>query len=168
MKNITFHKAHNQTGIALIMALIMLLLITIIGVASVRMTKVDTQLSGNSMFSLMVFQGAESALGKIGSSKDISNIREAAKKRSTTDAPFQVPDSYFTPADTVNDGAKLTAKVEIIYEDSVDGLYGNIPNSTGSGGFINHIYRTTAESRLSATAAKAIHIEGIAIQEAQQ
>ena len=167
MKKSNKHRLQKQQGIALVMSLIMLLLITVIGVASVRMTSVDTQVSGNSMFSLMVFQGAESALGKVESINDRYNIRQAAN-RSTI--PFRVPDSYFNPTETVNGGAQLTSRVEMLYEQSVNGIVGRIPISVGEGkaGFTHQIFRVTAESRLPSTAAKAIHIEGIALPEAKQ
>jgi len=161
MKKIAHCSQNSQQGIALIMALIMLLLITIIGVTSVRMTSVDTQISGNSMFSLMVFQGAESALGKVASNNDLSNIRDAAS-RSTT--PIQVPDTYFTPVEIVNGGSKLTSSAKMIYENNFKGpLFTEIPSSID---FEYQIFRTTAESRLQATAAKAVHIEGVAVSKA--
>jgi len=158
---------HKQNGIALVMSLIMLLLITIVGVASVRMTSLDTQVSGNSLYSLMVFQGAESGLGKIASNDDISNIRDAALN--TADSR-PIPDSYFTPIETVNDGAELNTKGVIAFESDVDGLYGGLPNAVGVGeaGIKYRIFRTTVETKLNATAAKAVHIEGIAISKSAQ
>lgn len=163
MKMMNKNGLQKQKGIALVMALIMLLLITIIGVASVRMTNVDTQVSGNSMFSFMVFQGAESALGKVASINDYYNIQTAAS-RSTV--PVQIPAAYFTPIETVNGGAQLASSAEMIYEGVVDGsLYGNIPNSNE---FKYQVFRTTAESRLQATAARAIHVEGVAVQTASE
>lgn len=160
MKKTNIQNIHKQKGIALVMSLIMLLLITIIGVASVRNTNIDTQVSGNSMFSLMVFQGAESALGKAGV---FFNINNAAQN---SDVPVDVPDSFFNPAETVNGGTKLISSAQMAYERRVEGsLFGSIPNSTN---FNYQIFRTTAESRIEATAAKAIHIEGIAVTEAAQ
>ena len=163
MQKIKTVRMQKQKGIALVMALIMLLLITVIGVASVRMTSADTQVSGNSMFSLMVYQGAESALGKVASNSDYSNILSAASTRAS---PFLLSENYFNdPAPELVNGAELTSKAQIAYDRKIEGsLYGDIPNSTAAK---YQIFRTTAESRLKATAAKAIHVEGIAIQEAQ-
>ncbi len=158
------NRIHKQSGIALVMALIMLLLITVIGVASVRMTSADTQVSGNSMFALMVFQGAESALGKVASNDDYSNILSAASDRT---GPFPIPDTYLNnPVETVNGGTELTSSAQLEYERIIEGsLYGNIPSSTE---FKYQIFRTTAESRLKATAAKAIHVEGVAVPNATE
>ena len=49
---------NRQQGVALVMALIMLLVITILGVSAVRMSSLDTQVAGNSMYSSLVFQGS--------------------------------------------------------------------------------------------------------------
>jgi len=163
MNKVTLYSHRKQHGIVLLMALIMLLLITLIGAASVRMSNIDTQISGNSMFSLMVFQGAESVLGKVASTKDYSNI-QAAASRSTT--PIQISADYFNPVETVNGGTKLNSSAQMIYEKNLEGsLYSSIPNSVS---FTYQIFRTTAETKLQATSAKAIHIEGVAVQSAAE
>ena len=52
------------------------------------------------------------------------------------------------------------------FEGNVNGsLYGNIANSTKSQ---FQVFRTTANTELTATAAKATHIQGFAIQSATQ
>ena len=162
MKVIKKQSMQKQQGVALVMALIMLLLITIVGVASVRMSSNDTQISGNSMFSLMVFQGAESALGKVASITDKSNIKAAAFRATT---PIDIPPTYFNnPIETVNDGVALNSEATMIYERNINGVYGALPSSTGvkGTGIPYQIYRVTAESKLSTTSAKAIHVQGIA------
>ncbi|MEH6455500.1 MAG: PilX N-terminal domain-containing pilus assembly protein [Cocleimonas sp.] len=160
MKLINKQSMQKQQGIALLMSLIMLLLITVIGVASVRMSSLDTQVSGNSMFSLMVFQGAESALGKVASNDDISNIRDAAISGGT----ITIPATYFSATEAVNGGVQLISSAEMKAENKVSGsLFSSTPNSTS---FDYQIFRTTAISRLNATSARAKHSEGIAIQSA--
>ena len=153
----------KQQGIALVMALIMLLLITVIGVASVRSSSIDTQVSGNSIYSLMVFQGAESALGKVASNDDISNIRDAAE--SALNAAVTVPSDYL-PIETVTGGAKLISTAEVKFEGLVPfSLFSSTPSSTT---FDFQVFRTTAETRLNSTSARAKHSEGIAIQSASE
>jgi len=158
------YKHNKQQGIALLMSLIMLLIITIIGLASVRVSKIDTQTAGNSMFSLMVYQGAESALGRVVTNNNIENLRGAALLRGVGDAnPVLVPDTFFNPAEIMN-GAALTTTAQVIYEGNLEGpVFNTIPNSTD---FIFQIYRTTATSQLDATGARAIHAEGIAVLQA--
>lgn len=163
MKTINKKVKQKQRGVALVMALIMLLLITVVGVASVKVSSLDTKISGNSMFSLMVFQGAESALGKVASNDDLYNIIAAA---SNDGVEVNVPESYFNPIETVNGGIQLTSSAEMKFENRVSGsLFSNTPNSTL---FEYQIFRTTAVSRLNAASAKAKHSAGTAIQSAAE
>ena len=152
------NKQKKQQGLALVMSLIMLLVITIIGVASVRGSKIDTQVAGNSMFALMVFQGAESALGKVASNKDLSNVRDAALARDGD--PVDIPESYL-PDEQMNDATLITT-AEMKFESDYKGSLFNSDESSID--FEYQIFRTTATSKLDATGAKAVHIEGFAIQ----
>jgi type IV pilus assembly protein PilX len=53
---------HNQqTGAALIVSLVMLLLLTIVGVSSVRMTSMQERMAGNLQFRTTAFERAEEA-----------------------------------------------------------------------------------------------------------
>ena len=158
-KNRQQNLQEKQEGVALVMALIMLLLITVIGVSSVRMARMDTQVSGNSMFSLVAFQGAESALAKTASFRDLGNIRDAAM-RSTT--PLSVPAAYFNPIETVNGLAPLSASGEVIYDKSIEGsLFNEVANSSE---FEYQVFTSTAEIVLPSTGVRDRHTEGLAIQ----
>lgn len=52
----------RQSGVALFVGLIMLLLISIIGVAGVRSVVMEKNMAANNQFEMIVFQGAESAI----------------------------------------------------------------------------------------------------------
>lgn len=54
----------RQQGAVLLWAIAILLVMTIVGVSAVKMSITGTQITGNSMFSMLVFQGAESSLAK--------------------------------------------------------------------------------------------------------
>ena len=54
--------ARRQTGSALFVALVMLLLIAIIGVAGIRTVVMEKNMSTNNQYEMLVFQGAESAI----------------------------------------------------------------------------------------------------------
>ncbi len=149
---------NNQQGLVLVMALIMLLLVTVIGVSAVRMSNVDTQLAGNSMYSIMVFHGAESALGKSASSQDWSNI-PAAAVRSTT--PVAINSSYLPP-EVITGGGTLNSSGTMIFERILDGpVFNGVANSSE---FTYQVFRVSAQSSLAATAAKDRHTEGRAAQ----
>lgn len=150
----------RQQGMALVLALIMLLLVTILGVSSVRMSSLDTQLAGNSIFSIMVFQGAESALNRSVSSKDWSNLPAAAAEPSS--APVAVPASYFTPVETVSGGGILNSSGEIAFEGILNGpVFNGVANSSE---FNYQVFRVSGMSSLAATAANDRHTEGRAAQ----
>ncbi|GAA0410869.1 hypothetical protein GCM10009133_19200 [Cocleimonas flava] len=149
----------HQKGIALIMALIMLLVITILGVSAVKMSTLDTQVAGNSIYSALVFQGAESALGKVMSESDLSNVDTAA---STRTAVINVPDDYFNPAETVSAGATLNSRATVAFDGVLDSpVLNNVANSSE---FQYQVFRVVAESRLTSSSAKDTHTDGRAVQ----
>ena len=150
---------NRQQGIALVMALIMLLVITVLGVSAARMSNIDTQLAGNSMYTTLVFQGAESALGRSASSKDWSVIELAAKD--LTSAAVPVPGTYFD-AEKVMGNSTLDSSGTVQFEGVLNApvIYG-IANSTE---FDYQVFRVTGASRLAATAARDQHTEGRAAQ----
>jgi len=147
----------RQQGVALVMSLIMLLLITIIGVSAVRMTSIDTQMAGNSIYSILVFQGAESGLGK---SKDFYNIEQAAR-----DGSIDVDESYFNE-EKVSGGAALITKASLAYQSDLESPpYSNQANSST---FEYKLIQVIAQSELASTSAKDIHTEGVAVQKQSQ
>ncbi len=152
-------KKNQQQGMALVMALVLLLVITILGVSAARMSNVDTQLAGNSMYSVLVFQGAESALGRSASSKDWSIIELAAADLTSSAVP--VPDTYFD-AEAVTGNSTLNSSGTVQFEGILNGpVINGVANSSE---FDYQVFRVTAESKLEATAAKDIHTEGRAAQ----
>lgn len=56
------HRPHTQSGMVLLMALIMLLLVTLLGVTSVRMLTVEERMATNTFDRNLAFQAAETAL----------------------------------------------------------------------------------------------------------
>lgn len=150
---------HKQQGMALVMALIMLLVITILGVSAARMSSNDTQISGNSIYSVLVFQGAESALGRSASSKDWSVIKLAAED--LTSAAVAVPDTYFDAEKVMGNGT-LESSGTVQFEGILNGpVINGVANSSD---FDYQVFRVTGESKLVATAARDRHTEGRAAQ----
>ncbi len=152
---------HHQQGVALLMALIMLLLMTILGVSAVRMSGVDTQIAGNSIFSMMVFQGAESALGRSISADSTTRKWYYIKEASDRVGKQQVDTSNF-PDELVTGGAKLDSEITVEYEGILNGpVFNNVANSSD---FKYQVFRYTANSKLQATSAQDRHSEGRAAQ----
>ena len=142
----------KQHGVALLMSLVMLLLITVIGVSAVKISIDDTNIAGNSMYSSLVFQGAESSLNR---SADLFIIKQSAEDRTST-----VNLSYND--ETIVGGGKLNSKGYVKYEGILEGPQINgVANSTE---FNYQIFQINAESKLEATSARATHTEGRVIK----
>lgn len=151
----------NQKGVALIMALIMLLLITMLGVSAVRMSGLDTQIAGNNMFSMMVFQGAESALGRSISADSTTRKWYYLKEASDRTGQEQIDTSSF-PDELVTGGAKLESEITVEYESILNGpVFNNVANSSE---FKYQVFKYSANSKLQSTAASDTHTEGRAAQ----
>lgn len=152
---------HHQQGIALVMALIMLLLITVLGVSAARMSGLDTQVAGNSMYSMMVFQGAESALGRAISADSTTRKWYYLKEASDRSGKEQVDTTNF-PDELVTGGAKLDSEITVEYETILNGpVFNNVANSSD---FKYQVFRYSADTKLLSTAARDKHIEGRAVQ----
>ena len=143
----------KQQGVVLMWALAILLVLTVLGISSVKKANMGTKIAGNSMASMMVFQGAESALGKISNNNFINEA------------------SLLPPGDT------YIIPTAVLPEEAVSG--GNV-KSSGAVMFMNpgpcpvtayaisttatcHIYQLEVESRLRGTGARTEHVQGVAI-----
>ena len=152
-------KKVQQQGMALVMALIMLLVITVLGVSAARMSNTDTQIASNSLYSILVFQGAESALGRSASSKDWTVIELAAAD--VLSAAVPVPGTYFDAEQVMGNGT-LDSSGTVQFEGILNGpVFNGIANSSE---FDYQVFRVTGTSKLSTTAATDLHTEGRAAQ----
>ena len=154
----------RQQGVALIMALIMLLVITVLGVSSVRMSNIDTQISGNSMYASMVFQGAESALGR--AKADLFNTVSAAKFRGTTIDATSNPN--LSTVEVVMEGATLESSGSVVFQRALEEGEGPLNNSADDTEFKYQAFQVNGSSRLTATSARDAHTEGVVIKSAPQ
>jgi len=147
----------KQQGVVLVLALIMLLLVTIIGVSAVRMSNFDTQVAGNSMFKQLVFQGAESALGRSVSNSNLYNIVQASNRAV---GEVQIEASNF-PAETVVGGGQLNSSGKVVYQTNIDiPPYSNVAYSSDTS---YQIFQFIGQSNLATTAATDRHTEGRAV-----
>jgi len=143
----------KQQGVVLIWALAILLVLTILGISSVKKANMGTKIAGNSMASMMVFQGAESALGKITNN---NFVNEASKLPSGT--KYLIPQSAL-PNEPVS-GGNIKSKGAVMFMDPGPCPITNNANSTSAKCLI---YQLEVESRLQGTGAKTEHVQGVAI-----
>ena len=148
-------KIKKQKGVVLLMSLIMLLLITVIGVSAVRLSMNDTQISGNSIYSSIVFQAAESTLNRSASISDMYDIEVAASMRGSNR-------TITIPVETASNGGKLSSAGLVGYEGILESP--QINTIANSSNFNYQVFKITAESKLQGTSAKDTHTEGRALQ----
>ena len=151
----SFQNKNTQSGMVLVMALIMLLVITMIGVAVVKNSSIDTQVAGNSIYTTLAFQAVESAIGK---SITQENMIEPATDRTQY---VQITTDYIND-ENINSGAKLVSKGTSKFDGILDGpVINGVANSSE---FKYQVIKFNAESSVKATSVKDAHTEARAVQ----
>ncbi len=144
----------KQQGVVLIVALIMLLVITIIGVSAVKRSSIGTQVAGNSMYTMLVYQGAESAIARSMTGEAQQNIRDAAIA-----SPLNIDAQL--PAEVVTGGGSMVSRGTV---SSIGEFDCPIVSGMASSSSIKcDMYEVDIQTNLAATAANANHVEGRAI-----
>lgn len=143
----------KQKGVVLLVAVVLLLVITIIGVTAVSSSSVKTQIAGNSMFSMLVYQGAESTLSK------------SVNFKNTIDSIVLAPEGYpvpgnFLSSEAITAGATLTSSANVTYEGIYDCPVSS--NRISSSNVKCRLFKVDATSRIQATNAKGHHTMGVA------
>ncbi len=143
----------KQQGVVLMWALAILLVLTILGVSSVQKANMGTKIAGNSMASMMVFQGAESALGKISNNNYINEASQLA-----AGVKYVVPEAAL-PNEAVS-GGNIKSVGSVMFMSPGPCPVTSSANSTSASCLI---YQLEVESRLSGTGARTEHVQGVAI-----
>ncbi|MGB1309883.1 MAG: pilus assembly PilX family protein [Leucothrix sp.] len=149
MKRISLKK---QQGVVLVWALGILIVLTVLGISSMKKANMGTKIAGNSMASMMVFQGAESALSKVSNSNFTFETSKLVPGNT-----YPVPQDIL-PNEPVS-GGNIKSKGDVTFVKTADCPLTNNANSTSVG---CRIYRIRVESRLQGTGAKTEHIMGVA------
>jgi len=147
----------QQQGAVLFIAIALLLVITIVGISTVSISGIKTQVAGNSMFTMLTYQGAESALAK----SLIGGVEKSMKRASELGQgnPYSIPENVFnSPSEAVS----FSGAVTLTQEATVTSLgMGPCPITMVANGVGNCLlFETKAQARLDATGARAFHIEG--------
>jgi len=142
----------KQQGVVLLWALAILLVLTLLGISSMKKANMGTRIAGNSMASMMVFQGAESALGRLSNVKDIFETAKLGAGNKYTVPQADLPNEPVS-------GGNIKSKGTIMYLDSGACPSTNIANSSSAK---CHIYEIEVESRLQGTGARTEHVLGVA------
>lgn len=152
---------HKQSGSVLLWGLVILLTLTVIGVAATRMSALDTRIVGNELYYMLTFQGAESSLRR--SVNNLQVIKTAVQGTYSTDKEARVfPVSY---TDTVSGGqVQTTGESSMGDEEGCPPLRGvamSTEMSPESGGVACRVFVTDVDSELQGTGASSEHSEGV-------
>ena len=152
MKRFTTTKKLKQQGMTLIIAMVMLVVITGIGVNAVKLSTSDTLIANNDTLKMLVFQGAESAIAASATSKNLHYVKKSAERGGP-------PVDVVVADEDVSNGVKLVSKTKVRYMKK--GACPPISGFANSVIFECHLFEIDANS--SVMGAKAQHIEGKAI-----
>jgi hypothetical protein len=160
----------KEQGSALLWGLVILLVMTVMGVAATRMAGTDSRIAGNQMMYMLTFQGADSMLRKSASLFEVKRTAEegiaplAAMKGVTKYRPLTGANGY---ADAeANGGSGVTA-----VGTSSMGMAQGCPPLKGiamttemtpdTGGLGCRVFIADISASLSGTGARSHHVEGV-------
>jgi len=148
----------RQQGSVLIWSTVALLVLTLVGLSAVKKAGIGTQITGNSLFSMLVFQGAESALGK---TANIHYVKMAVDN--IPNRAIDVPDADL-PVEDASTG-KLKSGVNVAWRGYQKCPLTSIAISTTvapkAGGVACQYYDIQARTTLNGTGARTAHMLGV-------
>jgi Tfp pilus assembly protein PilX len=148
----------KQQGAVLIWSIIIFLILTLVGISAVKTAGIGTQITGNSLFSMLVFQGSESALGK---TANIHYTTMAVNNMPTR--KIEIP-AIDLPNEIAAKG-KLVSNVNVAWQGYQTCPITSIAMSTTvapkAGGVACQLYSIEANVTLSGTGARANHTLGV-------
>lgn len=150
-------------GSVLLWGLVILLVLTIIGIAAVRMAGVDTRIAGNQMMYMLTFQGADSRLQE---SINLFHIFELAKN-GTLAATYSKEAVKVNPLSSQEETVSgvITLGTSAMGEEQGCPPLKNIAMTTemvaDNGGITCRLFTTEVNASLAGTGARSQHAEGV-------
>ena len=137
-----------QKGATLIITLFFLLVMTVLGVSAVSVSVNQTQTAGNNIFTMFVYQGAESTLSKVG---DFYHVKDVS-----TTTPLAITN---LPDESIGE-ASLKSSALISYKKLGDcPVFSEVTSNTVTCKF----FQIDAQTRIDAVNARTTHVEGLAV-----
>ena len=142
----TVNKPGRQSGAVLFVSLVMLLLVSIIGVAGIRSVVMEKNMSTNNQYEMLVFQGAESAIEGILSDDDayVDAINTPIGDPDPTRSYTLSHDSY---SFTLTSGASISVGTP------------EVPIGYSLGDFVRYPFTVTGSSSIASINANDTHIQ---------
>lgn len=155
---------NQQQGAVLVWGMVILLTLTVIGIAATRMATVDSRIAGNQMTTMLTFQGADSMLRL---STNLYQVLQTAKNGTTPSTAYSKHKVKVLALNDFNDavsGVNVTGESHMSEEDGCPPLKGiamTTEMTPDAGGIACRIFTTNADASLSGTGAKSEHSEGV-------
>ncbi|MDQ5767333.1 pilus assembly PilX family protein [Thiothrix subterranea] len=162
---------NQQQGAVLVWGMVILLTLTVIGIAATRMATVDSRIAGNQMMYMLTFQGADSMLNKSRSLYEVMMTVQHGVAENGINRVRKMDDMNATKAGTWNDGyTENTSGVAVTAQSSMGDESGCPPlkgiamtteMTPDAGGIACRVFTTNADASLSGTGAQSTHSEGV-------
>lgn len=160
MTNMSRKKQH---GAVLLWGMVILLTLTVIGIAATRMAAVDSRIAGNQMMYMLTFQGADSMLRK---SIGLFNVMQTAGSGSAPGeySKHKVKVLQLNNFSDSSSGVNVTGESAMGEEEGCPPLKGiamTTEMTPDAGGIACRVFTTDARASLSGTGARSQHAEGV-------
>jgi len=159
----------NQSGAALAISLILLVAMTILGVATLNMTRVAEKVSSNAQQKAIVFETAESVINSIHAADDFQ-LKLVGSRTSNLEPDPEIQTDETTILNTSLDqqnkfGTSIdvtaTAEIQFCVEKPRNGSELNL--NDGENGFTGVQYDIRTTSEIANSKAKATHVHRISV-----
>ncbi|OQX10273.1 MAG: hypothetical protein BWK73_20710 [Thiothrix lacustris] len=155
----------KQQGAVLMWGMVLLLTMTVIGIAATRMATVDSRIAGNQMTTMLTFQGADSMLRL---STSLYQVLQTAQFGTTPTVGYGKNKVKVLQLDDFDDtaasGVVVKGESGMSEEDGCPPLKGiamTTEMTPDAGGIACRIFTTDADASLSGTGAQSQHSEGV-------
>lgn len=143
-----------QQGSVLLWGLVILLTLTVIGVAAARMGVTDIRIAGNQMFSAMTYQSSESVLERVSTLFHIKETDGQADMVESWDFADAVNDSVTNSTGTIRMAGSIQCAPQEGFAMSAE-MEGDV------GGISCLLYTMDANASLAGTGAQSDHAQGV-------
>ncbi|QQZ30109.1 hypothetical protein HMY34_15810 [Thiothrix subterranea] len=161
---------NKQQGAVLMWGMVILLTMTVIGIAATRMATVDSRIAGNQMTTMLTFQGTDSMLRDsidlyhvVKTATNGTKPEEGNSKNTEKELPLPLK-TYKYDLDDPNDvGVEVNGEMDMSAEDGCPPLRGiamTTEMTPDVGGIACRIFTAHTEASLAGTGAKSLHSEG--------
>lgn len=148
--------AYRQRGSVLLWGLVILITLTIVGVAAARIGVTDTRIASNQMFNMMTYQGAESALERV---TQLFNISQAASAADGVQS-WDFSDPVNSNSGTLNSTGVITMGGPMMCT-AQNGYAMSVEMNPDIGGISCRLFLIDSRANLAGTGALSEHAQGV-------